>query len=273
MQGVRKRVAAGALAAAMVVGGAGQASALTWQDVADFLRDAMGSGRETTAPASPSPSPSGAPGATGAAVGRGEVAKMLSELRDAKQGQGPDSAELEANEPYNREEQYIGSWPSVQSTGFAWEGVNLPSTSKCNSREAAMIRDGQGVQADAECRPTAGVWKDPYGGPDITADKVSRGLDTDHIVALKNAHNSGAYRMDAETRKKIATDPLNLISSGASANRSKGDQAADTWLPPESSGFRCEYVSRQIQVKKKYDLSVSGTERAALEREVAACDL
>ncbi|NCU89647.1 MAG: HNH endonuclease, partial [Actinobacteria bacterium] len=48
-------------------------------------------------------------------------------------------------------------------------------------------------------------------------------------------------------------------------NSQKGDGDAATWLPPNKA-FRCEYVTRQIQVKVKYGLWVTKAEKEAMNR-------
>ena len=53
-------------------------------------------------------------------------------------------------------------------------------------------------------------------------------------------------------------------------NGSKGDSDAATWLPPNRA-FRCAYAARQIAVKAKYRLWVTGAERDALGRILARC--
>jgi hypothetical protein len=50
-----------------------------------------------------------------------------------------------------------------------------------------------------------------------------------------------------------------------SLNSQKGDGDAATWLPPNKA-FRCEYVTRQIQVKAKYGLWVTKAEKEAMNR-------
>ena len=49
----------------------------------------------------------------------------------------------------------------------------------------------------------AGSWNDPYSGRTITdASK----LDIDHMVPLKEAHESGGYAWDAYRRRDYAND-------------------------------------------------------------------
>jgi hypothetical protein len=56
----------------------------------------------------------------------------------------------------------------------------------------------------------------------------------------------------------------------ASANRQKGDREASAWLP-KNKAFRCACVATQIAVKKKYALSVTAAEKAAMKRVLASC--
>ena len=68
----------------------------------------------------------------------------------------------------------------------------------------------------------------------------------------------------------FTNDPFDLLAVGAAVNRAKGDGDAATWLPPNKS-FRCEFVARQVAVKHKYGLWVTGSERDAIARVLAAC--
>lgn len=95
-------------------------------------------------------------------------------------------------------------------------------------------------------------------------------IDIDHVVALGNAWVSGAARWDIKERAALANDPLNLLPVDASSNRQKGDGDAATWLPPRKA-FRCAYVARQVTVKKKYALSVTRAEKAAMTRVLGNC--
>ena len=95
-------------------------------------------------------------------------------------------------------------------------------------------------------------------------------IDIDHIVSLGNAWATGAFAWPIEKRAAFANDPLNLLPTDAGANRQKGDGDAATWLPANNS-YRCEYVSRQVAVKAKYDLWVTAPEKTAMERVLATC--
>ena len=77
------------------------------------------------------------------------------------------------------------------------------------------------------------------------------------MVALGDAWQKGAQRWAYGKRVAFANDPLNLLAVSASANRQKGDGDTATWLPANKS-FRCSYVARQVAVKLKFGLWVTG---------------
>jgi hypothetical protein len=92
----------------------------------------------------------------------------------------------------------------------------------------------------------------------------------DHVVPLADAWVKGAATWSAGKRTAFATDPLNLLAVGASVNAAKGAGDAATWLPPVKS-YRCSYAARQVAVKRKYHVGITGAERTALVRVLGAC--
>lgn len=120
-------------------------------------------------------------------------------------------------------------------------------------------------------------WVDPYGAEDPDTGEVTHlesadpeDFDIDHVVALEAVWASGGASLSEAQREAIANDPINLVVSDKSVNRSKGSQRADTWLPPDPE-FRCEYVQRYATVKDKYGLTVTQAEHDRLSEEWEAC--
>ena len=62
----------------------------------------------------------------------------------------------------------------------------------------------------------------------------------------------------------------NLIAVDGAANQEKSSASAAYWLP-ENSGYRCEYVARQIGVKDKYGLTVTTQEKRAMLGVLHSC--
>jgi hypothetical protein len=92
----------------------------------------------------------------------------------------------------------------------------------------------------------------------------------DHVVALSDAWQKGAQQLSAQQREDLANDPLELLAVDGPANQQKSDGDAATWLP-SNKAFRCQYVARQISVKKKYQLWVTQAEKDAMLRVLSLC--
>ena len=144
---------------------------------------------------------------------------------------------------------------------------------RCDTRQEILQRDLDDVVARDGCRVDTGVLQDPYTGEAID---FRRGADTssevqiDHVVAAAQAWYSGAYAWDEGQRVEFFNDPDNLLAVDGPTNNSKGAKSAAQWLP-ENPQFRCEYVGRQIQVKSKYELTVTQDESAAMRDVLADC--
>ena len=112
---------------------------------------------------------------------------------------------------------------------------------------------------------------DPYTGLAITS------CDVDHVVALAEAHKSGAWQWDRERKRSFAQDGDNHLATLACVNRSKGARDiadwSDNWISKSAAcggGYRvstqgrCLFAKITVRVKAKYDLSVDSAEAEAL---------
>mgnify|MGYP003338270275 FL=1 len=146
----------------------------------------------------------------------------------------------------------------------------------CDTRNDILKRDLTNTTFKAktrDCVVISGVLIDPYSGDRIEflrGEKTSSLIQIDHVVALSNAWQTGAFQKTLAERTQFANDPLNLLAVKGSLNNQKGDGDAATWLPPLKS-YRCAYVARQIAVKKKYGLWVTPPEKAAIAAILAKC--
>ena len=121
---------------------------------------------------------------------------------------------------------------------------------------------------------TAGV--DPYTGLRFESSTC----DVDHIVAAKEAHESGGHAWDRSTRSQFGDDALNLVASRDCVNRSKGSRDPAEWSGVRSGTCggaalttegRCFWAARTVAVKYRYDLAVDTAERAALRTSLTNC--
>ena len=113
------------------------------------------------------------------------------------------------------------------------------------------------------CTVTRGRWTSYYDGATWTnpAD-----LDIDHVVALKEALESGASRWSSTSRTAYANDLAfwpSLVAVTDNVNQAKSDRDPAEWLPPRSAA-RCTYAIQWVQVKYRWRLSIDPTERSAL---------
>jgi hypothetical protein len=150
-----------------------------------------------------------------------------------------------------------------------------PDKNGCDSRNDILKRDLTKVVFKAgtnSCKVIAGTLLDPYSNKLIEFDlsKSASTIDIDHVVALSNAWQTGAFQLTLAQRTNFANDPLNLLAVDFKLNRQKGDGDAATWLPPYKS-YRCTYVARQVSVKAKYKLWVTAPEKTAISNLLTAC--
>ena len=157
---------------------------------------------------------------------------------------------------------------SRSAFGPAWADVDRNG---CDTRNDILKRDLTQITFRAktkDCIVEIGILADPFSGESINfqrGEKTSALVQIDHVVALSNAWQTGIFKADLATRKNFANDPLNLLAVKGSLNSQKGDGDAATWLPPNKQ-FRCDYVSRQVEVKVKYGLWLTRAERDAILR-------
>lgn len=150
--------------------------------------------------------------------------------------------------------------------GDGWGQIN-----GCSTRNIILNRDLKNVVLDEDCKVVSGTLDDPYTGEIIyfTKDK-STAVQIDHVVALSNAWQTGAQQLSKAQRIQLANDPLELLAASGPANQAKGDADAATWLP-KNKAFRCQYIARQIAVKKKYSLWVTTSELEAMTTVLSGC--
>ena len=131
----------------------------------------------------------------------------------------------------------------------------------CDTREEVLKRDSiSKPQVDPyRCYVVAGDWASPYDGKNLS----DRGdVDIDHVVALKEAWDSGAWAWSESQRKAYAndmTDPRTLIAVTDRVNMSKSDKDPSNWMPPLRS-YWCTYLGDWISVKARWGLSMDQSE-------------
>lgn len=153
--------------------------------------------------------------------------------------------------------------------GSSWQRVD-----DCDMRNYILARDLRDTTfITPTCKVASGTLTDPYTGKTIyflRGAETSDDVQIDHVVALSDAWQKGAQQLTPVQRVALANDPLELLAVDGATNQQKGDGDAATWLPPNKA-YRCEYVARQIAVKKKYALWVTRSEYDAMAKVLSAC--
>ena len=162
-------------------------------------------------------------------------------------------------EKYSRVDQFGPAWKDVDHNG-------------CDTRNDILARDLRDISGRRNaCVITAGQLADPYSGTWIDFRKKDASkVQIDHVVALENAWQSGAYNLSQEDREALANDPDNLLAVNGHDNMAKGSKSADQWMPPNAD-YACTYASKQVQIKSRYALTVTTAEKQALAGALATC--
>ncbi|WP_255505708.1 HNH endonuclease family protein [Mycetocola sp. JXN-3] len=158
----------------------------------------------------------------------------------------------------------------VARFGTAWFDVEKNG---CDTRNDILARDLTEVTTRGGCRVLTGVLDDPYTGTRIEferGEKTSQAVQIDHVVALKNAWQTGAQALTDDRRRELANDPINLLAVDGPTNTQKSDGDAATWLPPRRAAW-CGYVARQVSVKAAYGLWMTRAEHDRIGEILESC--
>jgi len=97
-----------------------------------------------------------------------------------------------------------------------------------NTRAEVLIRDDDDgnvtFATSRNCRVTRGTWLDPFTGNTFV---IASDLDVDHMVPLKNAHESGGWSWSSARKRDYANNmnyDFHLLSVDDSQNQSKGER-------------------------------------------------
>lgn len=150
--------------------------------------------------------------------------------------------------------------------------IKDPRSSSClNTRAKVLARDSQSQVGFAEtnpCRVATGTWNDPYSGSTFTnADDVQ----IDHVVALKNAYDSGAYNWSNKYRclyTNFMAYKNHLLSVSGVENNRKSDKGPERWMP-SNSRFACQHLQNWLAVKFLWKMNMSEAESKSIAQFVS----
>ena len=129
-----------------------------------------------------------------------------------------------------------------QQAGYVWDRFGYPQDADgdgCDTRDEVLIEEATGGlrvgTAGGGCNVANGVWFSPY---DAESHTQPSSLEIDHVVSLKEAHDSGAWSWEDGRRSALANDlsylrSLRVVTSAT--NTVKGDADPSNWLPPKAA--------------------------------------
>ena len=155
--------------------------------------------------------------------------------------------------------------PNPLDAQATWRGLKVESERRCSPYDSDHYRYSQSVE-DRIIADHGGVYS-PYTGRWFS---TKRETDIEHMVARSEAHDSGLCAADLATRRRFASDVLNLTLASPSVNRhQKIARDAAEWLPERN---RCWFAARVVAVRQRYRLTIDRREAEALDRVLSACE-
>jgi hypothetical protein len=136
-----------------------------------------------------------------------------------------------------------------------------------------LLRDAQVGTAKLSpdgCHVIRGTWEDAYTGATIHEPQL---LDVDHVVALKDASDSGGAAWPPDKKRAFANDlgyrhHLKLTLKGV--NQEKSAHGPETWTPPDRARW-CAYATWRAAIKGSWGLRVRPKEAVALREMLQTC--
>ncbi len=144
-------------------------------------------------------------------------------------------------------------------------------TNGCYVRDQ-VLRDESSTPAvlhSRYCKVQSGKWYSVYDNKWFSNPAL---LEIDHVIALSEAWDSGAWAWDARTRELFANDltmPSTLRAVSSASNQQKSDKDPAQWLPVKAA--QCRYAADWVSIKAHWKLSVDSAERRALQGILSRC--
>ena len=142
-----------------------------------------------------------------------------------------------------------------------------------DARQEALISESLvevTFESERKCRVATGRWYGAFAGIYV---ETPGDLDIDHLVPLKNAHDSGGWAWSSDRKQEYANylgDLDHLIAVTKGANRSKGAKGPEDWRPPDE-GYWCQYATDWTEVKMEWGLTMTQRETEAVIEMLDTC--
>ena len=130
----------------------------------------------------------------------------------------------------------------------------------CDTRDEVLIDESlTPAQIDpVGCTVVTGDWSSSYDGLTTTSPAD---LQIDHVVALTEAWDSGAWAWSPQRRNEYSndmSDPRTLAAVSSTSNQAKGDRDPSNWIPRPDDV--CRYISDWVSIKARWSLAMDQSE-------------
>ncbi|WP_409477371.1 DUF1524 domain-containing protein [Pseudobdellovibrio sp. HCB154] len=161
---------------------------------------------------------------------------------------------------------HFGGWVKNKKSGDCF-----------NTRNKVLVRENTGtivLKEDNKCSVAHGEWLDPYSG--ITMTDAQAEIQIDHMVPLREAYVSGAYKWTFKERCLYGNYlgyKNHLVAAYGEENNEKSAKTPEDYMPPNQA-YRCEYLKDWLKIKSFWGLSLVPEEMKAIKELVAEnhCD-
>jgi hypothetical protein len=143
-----------------------------------------------------------------------------------------------------------------------------PTGKTCvNTRAQVLIRDSKSPVTywpNDQCVVKTGTWDDPYTGRRFFA---SGDIQIDHVVPLKQAFDTGAWRWNYKSRctyGNFMANNYHLLPVNSRENMSKGDKSPERYMPPNRK-VTCSYLQAWLQIKLAWGLIMLDSEAKGIQ--------
>lgn len=161
---------------------------------------------------------------------------------------------------------HFGGWVKNKKSGDCF-----------NSRNKVLVRENIGtivLKESNKCSVAQGEWVDPYSGRTMTDAQLE--IQIDHMVPMKVAYNSGAYKWTFKERCLYGNYlgyRNHLVAVSGDENNEKGSNTPEDYMPSNPNN-QCGYLKDWLKIKAFWGLSLTPEEMHSIVKLVAEnnCD-
>jgi len=153
---------------------------------------------------------------------------------------------------------HFGSWVKNKKSGDCF-----------NTRNKVLVRENTGtivLKESNKCSVATGEWIDVYSGRTMTDAQAE--IQIDHMVPLKEAYTSGAFKWTFKERCLYGNYlgyRNHLVAVSGEENNEKSAKTPEDYMP-SNPAYQCEYLKDWLKIKSIWGLSLAPEEMKAIRK-------